>query len=242
MSNHDDDRSSDDGVYQSESAAPQHLSRRRRIAIGAVGLTAVVSAGAYLIIAQTGDEAGMRRDVGALAPAASASVAESISASAAASPGPAAGSQPAAAATPSKSMSVDERIKAAREAAAKDGHPVQRARTPSPGAVIAAGEEPKQRTEKLANGVLRIVTAKYDLTGQRELLWPAGKTERVGSAECTQTFQFSNEGKPSTKKNLLLCWRTSAQKSVVTVLVDQDGKPSAAKSVETIAEEWAKLG
>ena len=48
--------------------------------------------------------------------------------------------------------------------------------------------------------------------------------------------------KAAIRPNLLLCWRTSADRSVATVLVDQKGKPSAAESVQIINREWAKLG
>jgi hypothetical protein len=48
--------------------------------------------------------------------------------------------------------------------------------------------------------------------------------------------------KPAVRPNLLLCWRTSDDRSVATVLIDQSGKPSTADSVRIIDREWAKLG
>jgi hypothetical protein len=172
---------------------------------------------------------------------------------ASASASPSAGASPSAAAstrataatsTPPQaaarsSVAVSQEIKEARAKAAKDGVPLMRARTAAPD--VPSGPV-SERTEPRKNGVLRIVTAKFDLRGQRELLWPANGGKPVGDAECTQTFRFSNEAKASTKRNLLLCWRTSATKSVVTALVDRSGKPSAAESVGIIDREWAKLG
>jgi hypothetical protein len=134
---------------------------------------------------------------------------------------------------------VDEQIRAAREAAAKDGHPVQRPLEPAPGVVAASVNE---RTEKTKTGVLRIITARSDLTGQRELLWAADRGTEVDHAHCTQKLHFSNNAQAAIRPNVLLCWRTSATRSVATVLVDRAGKPSAAKSVAVINREWLKLG
>jgi hypothetical protein len=236
MTLHDDDRPGEGRTS----------ARRRRLALGAVGLAAVLGGGAYLITSEVVDhrDSTATTDTGALAPMISpASGSSTASPSAGAStPGAAATSAPARAAagpTPRSSAAVSQEIKEARAKAAKDGVPLMRARTAAPD--VPSGPV-SERTEPRKNGVLRIVTAKFDLRGQRELLWPANGGKRVGDAECTQTFRFSNEAKASTKRNLLLCWRTSATKSVVTALVDRSGKPSAAESVGIIDREWAKLG
>jgi hypothetical protein len=237
MSIHDDDRSGDDGVY--EPASYRDLGRRRKqIALGAVGAAALLGAGAYVITAQIMDhnDSTVTRDAGALAP---------IVAPASDAPSEAPSSGPtkdavkkSASPSPSPSLSVDEQIKRAREKAAKDGYPVQRALTAGPH--VESGPV-NERSEEVKDGSLRVITAKFDLTGQRELLWPADGGKSVGSADCTQTFKFANNGKPSTP-NLLLCWRTSSERSVVTVLVNRNGKPSVEQSVKVIDREWAKLG
>jgi hypothetical protein len=242
MTLHDDDRPGEGRTS----------ARRRRLALGAVGLAAVLGGGAYLITSEVVDhrDSTATTDTGALAPMispASASATPSAFSSAspsagASTPGTAATSAPARAAAgpaPRSSAAVSQEIKEARAKAAKDGVPLMRARTAAPD--VPSGPV-SERTEPRKNGVLRIVTAKFDLRGQRELLWPANGGKPVGDAECTQTFRFSNEAKASTKRNLLLCWRTSATKSVVTALVDRSGKPSAAESVGIIDREWAKLG
>ena len=237
MSIRDDDRPSDDGVHQ---AGPKRKNRRRtQVAAGAAGLAALVGAGS-LFLATRGDDSTnstATRDAAAVASAAPTPSEVEVSAMAV---------EPTATGTatpsPSTDPSVVARIKAAREAAAKAGHPIQRAKTAAPGAVAAAGGEVKKRNETLGNGMLRVITAKSDLTGREELLWAADQGKPVGKARCTQNFQLSNNVKPAVRPNLLLCWRTSDTRSVATVLTDSKGKPSAAKSVEIIDREWAKLG
>ena len=51
-----------------------------------------------------------------------------------------------------------------------------------------------------------------------------------------------NQQKAQKKDNLLLCWRTSLAKSVITVAVSLKGHPKAADSVAKIDEQWGKLG
>jgi len=199
--------------------------RRKQVATTAVGLTALVGVGAYVITAQAvGEHHTTTAQETAATPM-----------------GQGKGeADPEADPTPSRSMTVDERIKAARSAAAKDGHPVQRALTPAPG--VRAASDVVERNEKVENGSMRIVTARSDLTGQRELLWAADQGKRVGEARCTQNFKFANNQTPAIRQNMLLCWRTSAKRSVATVLIDYGGHPSTAKSRSIIDREWAKLG
>jgi hypothetical protein len=254
MSIHDDDRSGDDGVYEQPASNRDPGRRRTQIALGAVGAAALLGAGAYVITAQIMDhrDSTVTRDAGALAPIVAPtsdapsglpSVAPSDVPSpeaSAPSSGPAKDAvKKSASPSPSHSLSVEEQIKRAREKAAKDGYPVQRALTAGPH--VQSGPV-NERSEEVTGGTLRVITAKFDLTGQRELLWPANGGKSVGGADCTQTFRFANNAKPSTKPNLLLCWRTSADRSVVTVLVNRNGKPSTAESVKVIDREWAKLG
>jgi len=222
--------------------------RRKQVLLGVAGLAAVLGAGAYVITAQVLDhrDATTTGDTGALAPMITpASATPSVdlssappataSASASVSAAP-----PSATPSPSRSSSVDEQIRKAREKAAKDGYPLQRALTAGPHA--ESGPVSERSEPRPGGGSLRVITAKFDLSGQRELLWAADRGKAVGDSHCTQNFRFSNNTKPAIRPNLLLCWRTSADRSVATVLVDQKGKPSAAESVQIINREWAKLG
>jgi hypothetical protein len=222
MNDHDDD-------------ARPWTRRRKQAATTAVGLTALLGVGAYLITAQVvgGHRTTTAQETGAQTPLAGPSSAAPVGqgkGEANPEPGP----------TPSQSMTVDERIKAARAAAAKDGHPVQHALSPAPG--IRAASDIMERNEKVEHGSLRIITARSDLSGQRELMWAADNGKRYGHVMCTKNFKFANNQTPAIRANMLLCWRTSAKRSVATVLIDYGGHPSTAKSAAIIDREWAKLG
>ncbi|MBB2942740.1 hypothetical protein FB565_002453 [Actinoplanes lutulentus] len=92
------------------------------------------------------------------------------------------------------------------------------------------------------NGSLRVVTARGDLTGQEELAWIAGGVTAHGNVDCSQTFQFMSNKPAAKRDNMLVCWRTSAERSVVTVMVDMDGNPSLKKSLATVHDHWKKMG
>jgi hypothetical protein len=142
----------------------------------------------------------------------------------------------------SKSMTVEEEIEAARDAAAKAGYPLRRPLVAKPKAQ-ANGPVSVTNEGSLKKGAsLRTVSARYDLTGQRELLWAAGKPEKVGQAECTQKFRFSNDSGPKERPTMLLCWRTSDAKSVLTVAVTREGRPSAKKTVAALEKKWKAMG
>lgn len=89
---------------------------------------------------------------------------------------------------------------------------------------------------------MRVVSGKGDLTGQRELAWPADEGTAVGDARCTQNFQFNAQQGAGIRPTMLICWRTSATKSVYTVAVDVKEKPSPQASVATLDKEWRTMG
>ncbi|GAA0538567.1 hypothetical protein GCM10010172_19800 [Paractinoplanes ferrugineus] len=109
------------------------------------------------------------------------------------------------------------------------------------GAAGAGIEKVGVRSEHRPDGSLRIITARSDLTGQRELRWAADAGRPIGDLRCTQNLHFNDDARPSRQPNLLLCWRTSATRSVVTLMVDHGGHPSVADSAGVIAREWAAL-
>jgi hypothetical protein len=88
---------------------------------------------------------------------------------------------------------------------------------------------------------LRVVSARGDLTGQRELSWAADSGHPVGNARCTQNFRIGADAAARERPTMLLCWRTSATKSVYTIAVDIDRRPSETASVVTINQTWSKL-
>ena len=243
MASHDDDRLDDDGVYRS---APN---RRRRVQVvaGVAGLAGLLG-GAYLITDRIiNRDSAVTQDVGALGPVTPApslpSPAQSVSiASTDASPTSATTSAaPTASPTGSaNAAAVRRQIQAARDAAAKDGFPLQRP-LQQRGQVIAENQI-TSRTEKTSEGTIRITSAKADLSGQRDQLLAADNGTPTGQARCTQKIHFSADAAPREIPTLLLCWRTSAQRSVVTLAVAKTGHPSAAASAATINREWSKLG
>jgi len=131
---------------------------------------------------------------------------------------------------------VKKEIQAARDAAARDGHPLLPAIIPTGPAAAAS-----TRTEQTTGGTIRITTARADLTGQQGQQLAADDGTPAADAHCTRRLHFSNAAKPEEVPSLLLCWRTSAKRSVVTLAVAKRGRPSAADSAAVIDREWAKL-
>ncbi|MEV0900314.1 hypothetical protein [Actinoplanes sp. NPDC049802] len=251
----DDHRPGDDGVSPNSAPAGNLLRRRRgRMAIGVAGLAAVLGAGSYLTTTWlTADNDTTAQDVPVVTANAPATEEAHASATPSGSSAPGSSSSPSAAATtggaqaanpetpaPRDTRSAEERIKAARDAAAKDGFPLRRALEPAPG--LPQGSLKVRNSGSLKEGgTMRVITAKYNLEGQRELLWAADKGEKVGIARCTQTFRFSNNMTPKERPTLLLCWKTSPTRSVATVAVAAKGRPDKAESVAIIKREWEKL-
>jgi hypothetical protein len=243
MISEDDDLSGDNGTNPPEAAARSGGSRRR-VAAGIAGL-AVLGAGAYLVADGTrhhdtepGKSTAITVATGspAVTPASGSAAGPLSSATADAVHAPDLGTEP-----PRNAKEAAAEIAAARAAAAKDGYPVHRGFTPAPNAV--QGPVTVTNTGSLrTGGTMRVVTARHDLSGQRELLWAADDGEPFGDARCTQNFHFSNNVKPRVRPTMLLCWRTSNQKSVVTVAVSRTGRPMKSLSVAEIDRQWAALG
>ncbi|RSM54667.1 hypothetical protein DMB66_37185 [Actinoplanes sp. ATCC 53533] len=242
-------------VHDNNSVVARRIRRRKQAFIGVAGL-AVLGAGSFLVTSQVADNAKTEtKDAAALVPVAPVDETPSESAppaapsasavpSASAAPSPSASAKPPVV-TPSPSRShskaVDERIKAARAAAAADGHPVQRALTPSKAAKTGPVTVKTIGSIYEDGATMRVLSAKFDLTGQREMLWAADDGEPVGDARCTQNFHFSNNRVPGERPTMLLCWRTSAKKSVVTVAVVKEGRPAKPASAAMIEKVWRTL-
>ncbi|MEU4241239.1 hypothetical protein [Actinoplanes sp. NPDC026619] len=261
--------SNDDGIYRS--AAGRRRSRRRtRLTVIGVGLAAVLGGGGYAATTRLATDQNLAVAPGdrALAPppafsppplpavpplsapplsssplslpplmparsAARHSVSVAPSASLPASLPPPASSPPPALVPPPASSPP---------ALAPPRSPASSSPPPD---LAAAGLAPgwiSERTERRPNGSLRIISARSDLTGRRELLWAADGGRPIDKVNCTQNLHFSDDARPAIQPNLLLCWRTSATRSVATLLSDRGGHPSIADSVDTIDREWAGLG
>jgi hypothetical protein len=247
-----DDRPGDDG----DRTAPPDLihpkrSRGRTIA-SVAGIAAVLGAGSYLttsLIMNHND--GETQDVaaiGTLDPQETPAPMPAVSGSDGASPGtPASGKTTAGQAANAEPSFEEpaERVRKAREAAAKDGvkitRPLPAKENPAGAAAAAAAKEVVIGSAK-EGGTMRIVTVRGDLAGQREIGWVAGGIKKHGKAECSQRFKLYNEQEPKTRPSLLVCWRTSANRSVIVVDTKIGGRPPIEKSLAVIDREWRKLG
>lgn len=255
MRNVDDNRAAegppDDGTGAAYPSAMTRRARRRKQAmIGAAGLLSILGVGGIVAtqVLTDSDTAPAARN-GALQP-----VAPSTSA-------PLAGKAPGSSANPSaaakgywtpgakpvtptpRPSTTAEQIAAARSAAATATNQVRRPMSPAD-ARVATVQDTEVTTSTVRRGgeTLTVKSARQDLTGYAELRLAADEGKKVGNARCTNKIRAS-AGAPATERpTLLLCWRTSAQRSVFTLAVKVTGRPSQAASVAAIDKAWAKLG
>ncbi|SDT79102.1 hypothetical protein [Actinoplanes derwentensis] len=215
--------------------------RRRRLAVGTAGLAALLGPSAYVVTSEIVDES--RQTTAQQVPV----VAPVTTAQASAPPGgasgamrPAAPEQTVEAAPSPLSSEVIKEILDARKKMADDGVDLKRPLQPS---TTATADSVKAITEGSLNsgGIVRMVTAREDLTGQRELAWVSGGIKKYRDVPCSQTVRFSADSQPEKKDNLLICWRTSPTKSVISIVVDPEGKPSRTKAVNALKEEWRSM-
>jgi hypothetical protein len=226
-------------------AGPEQLarsrSRRRQLGAGTAALAALLGTGAYLVTDNIVDES--RHSTAQPAPVVAPAAPDQTFAPSEAGSGDPESASPAPAGTSSPaplSSEVVKEILDARRKMAEEGVEVKR---PLKSSATAAAGSVKAVTEGSLNsgGIVRMVTAKEDLTGQRELAWISGGVEKYRDVPCSQTVRFSADSQPEKKKNLLICWRTSATKSVISIVVDPEGKPSRAKAVSALKEKWRSM-
>lgn len=219
--------SSDDGVYQSASNRRRRL-HRTRIAVGVTGLAVLLGAGSYLVTAEVLDRRSVTGEVGALAPVVT--------------PAPAPWTPMPAPRTPRPTLSTKNAVRQALSPIPPPSAPPSvppSALAVTPGPVIAAETAIQDKSQTTPTGTLRIISADFDLTGQRVLAWAADRGKAVSrSVRCTQNLKFAGDPAPSIRPTVLLCWRTSATRSVATFLTDSAGHPSVARSVQVIDREW----
>jgi hypothetical protein len=237
------------GVYRSER---RRVQRRKKIAVGIAGLGAILAGGGYAVTAwRAAQDATVIGDIGALAPHTPA-VPEPPGTDATSKP------PPSSAVPAPTSRPVSTRLSGARRssrpspapspsripddevAAAQISRLLQAPRsTPSgaaPAGTIVVTNEPGPD-----GSAIRVLSARYDLTGRGSLLWAADTGQPVGDARCTQNLRVDGalaEARPG----LLLCWRVSPVKSVVTVATSRTGSPAAAASARVIDRTWERLG
>jgi hypothetical protein len=238
-----------DGGFASQLA---RLSRRRKLtAIGVVGV-ALLGTGAFVATdLMTGPRTTRSGEVGALRPVdpdPAAAPASSTGVSASGHPDSSAAVRASTTASGAP-QTVAERVAAAKAAGAKSDGRIKRP-LPNPAGAVAADRV--RTTEdgvtiretgslKKGPGTMRIVSARRDLTGEREFAWPADAGESVGNARCTHKLRLSPDAEMQVLPTLLLCWRTSAARSVCIVAVKLNAQPSKRAIVSEIDRVWSKL-
>jgi hypothetical protein len=253
MSSNDGSRPDEGGVYRSTTA--RGISRRQMAVAGLAGLV-LLGSGTYLITAQAGDgdAATTTGNVGAPAPEvptaepavpdASPSPAEVSSTAASSAVATATSAKPSPtktrATSPPDPEKVRKEINEARRKAEADGIPLQR--PPVNKGKAVAQNLVSTRTEQTATGTIRITTARADLAGQQDQALAGDEGNPAGEARCTQKIRFTRSAPVRDIPTALLCWRTSDDRSVVTMAVVESGRPHAAASLAIIDREWAKLG
>jgi hypothetical protein len=136
---------------------------------------------------------------------------------------------------------VREEIDKARAKAKADGFDIQRPLKAKSGSTKAE-EAVSQWTESIKNGTVRVTTARHDLTDSSALLPAGNRGKSVGDGvKCTNKVRFTQDAPATERPTLLVCWRTSSKRSVVTMMATPQGVPSAAPNISIINREWAKL-
>ena len=248
----------EDGVYHSRR---RRVQRRKKAAVGIAGLVAILAGGGYAMSAwRSAQDSTVLGDIGALAPAPSLSRA---------APTPSAVPPRTSPAPAPVSRAASPRLSAARQAtspvptpsparssvpptpmpdddddvaAAQVSHLLTAPRsTPSAG-VAAAGGTIVVANEPGADGsAIRVLSARYDLTDGGSLLWAADDGVPVGDTRCTRNLRVDGSA-PTNRPRVLLCWRVSAGKSVVTVATGPSRGPVPAASARVIDRVWQRLG
>ncbi|MDY7090473.1 MAG: hypothetical protein SYR96_35965 [Actinomycetota bacterium] len=216
---------------------------RQWLLYGAAAGATVVAGGALLIAnGQSGDrqdEPSGASDPGVAQQGAGSSPFVAPSTGATKSPAPHVAMPPLRAVT-KLPQTAAERLAAAKQAGADDIKPKRPLIRPeSKGADVRVVE--KGSVQK-GGKVLRTVSAHADLTGYGELAWVADNGVPVGEARCSQTFRLSNEETGKERPTLMICWRTSDERSVYTVSVNVNGRPSKKESAAAIDKAWKALG
>ncbi|MEU4429001.1 hypothetical protein AB0F81_51055 [Actinoplanes sp. NPDC024001] len=232
---------SESGLYASAVATtPQRRERRRKQAVvGIAGAAAVLAGAGFLATQLMSEEQPSLPEPAAMAP---------LTASAPAS----------TPAEPSAEPSVTRTSKSPKAAKPVELSPAPTvSRTPDAAPTPTSTASPTQgsqlsvqsqdgvteRTEALANGTIRIVSARSDLSGQRELALAGDQGKSVGDGvRCTNEVRIASGLPAGQRPTMLLCWRTSKARSVVTMAMVPKGDAPTAKSVDIIGKEWAKLG
>jgi hypothetical protein len=252
-----------DGVYYSGSAytgtrSPARRDSRRSVArrlkkaaVALVGLSAVGGGAYFATTLLTGNPPGYVSGgpdaLAPVAPAPSPSLSPSASSSASPSatpdgpsPGPQAGTRNAVrqSSRPSPTPSVpDDDIAAVQVGRVLAASP----RSAASGMAIASGPVTVSTETGTDGSSIRVVAARYDLTGRWSPLSDGDSGQAVGDARCTPKLAAAPGKAPEDRPRMLMCWRFGPSKSVVTVAIRPNGRPLAGASVDVLDRQWTAM-
>lgn len=190
-----------------------------RIVAGSIGLALVLAAGFFLVTDEVTDS---DRSPGALAPLIPA-VAPGVTTAGD-------GTRPVPAIATSASSAPAVPGVQGRKAGTERAEPRPLAAAGGPLAAVSTS------TRTTAEGSIRVTAAKADLAGRGDLLLAADG----GDGRCTRNLRIG-EASARVVPTMLLCWRTSATRSVITLATATRGRPSATASLAVLDREWARL-
>ncbi|HEY0002894.1 MAG TPA: hypothetical protein VGB74_20740 [Actinoplanes sp.] len=237
----------DDGVYLPDQ---RRVQRRKKAGVAIAGLAAILGGASYAVTTWfTGEDATAPGDTGALAPivtptsrrphAAPQTTAEPTETVRRMPPriaGVRQRSLPSP--TPSTAALPDDEV-ASTQVSRLLGAP----RTTPSGGLVAADEAITVVHEAGSDGSsIQVVSARFDLTGRGSHLWAADDGLPISGARCTQNLRVEGEPAARVRPNVMLCWRASTARSVVTVATSPVGRPAAAISAAVIDRAWQRLG
>ncbi|GIF03679.1 hypothetical protein [Actinoplanes siamensis] len=242
------DRTPEGNVYTSAAAAaPRRRGlRRKRAALGVAGAVLVLAGGYLLTTVLMDDRQETRPEPAVLAPLTTVATPRMDGTGLSAVPGDLRASRttrPAQAArrspTPTPAEPAPTRLAPSARPATTPPETARTSATPEQQAPVPV----TRRVEPVRNGTVRVSSARADLTGRGDLLLAADPGNAAGNGvRCTSEVRFSTDEPAAYRPDLLLCWRTSDRRSVVTMAVATRGTPDPGDSVDLIAREWATLG
>jgi hypothetical protein len=238
----------ENGVYRSV-MRDRRTQRRKQLGVGLAGLLALAGAGAFVVQAQVIDlsERTAAQEPRVIAPPPSPSPSPSPSEPSPSEPSPAAASN-SRSASPTPALVTRS---GARQETSPTPLPSPTPAGPTPAAVVSAlspkmaAAETRQvtrRNETTGEGTIRVTSAGFDLGGRPELAIAGDRGWAVGRARCTKSIRSGPDHQVRVVPSTLVCWRTSPNRSVVTVAVADQGRPSSGTSVTVLDREWARIG
>jgi len=229
----------ENGVYRSL-ARERRNQRRKQLGVGLAGLAAIVSAAAFA--AQSGlIDLTPSRSTAARKPVPPVSA-----------PHRQTQQKPLPSASRTTAVVAPTRGRATRAAVRQKKSPPPPPPPPPPSrpnpasaasAASAAGlvaGELRRRNETVESGTIQVTSAGFDLSGRPELAVAGDRGRAVGRARCTKNVRPAAAERVRAMPSMLVCWRTSATRSVVTVAVADHGRPAEAESLAVIEREWSR--